>query len=78
MKVSVSLPDDDVHFLDDLAAARGSSRSAGLHQAIDLLRSQQLSPSYADAWDEWHEAGGAADWDATTADGLGGHERGDG
>lgn len=70
MKVSVSLPDDDIRFLDELAQERGASRSAMLQQAVALLRSRQLGQDYADAWDEWHEDE-AAVWDATSGDGIG-------
>lgn len=50
MKVSVSLPDEDVEFLDDYAEAQGlSSRSAVLHKAVRLLRCLELAPAYEDA-----------------------------
>lgn len=71
MKVSVSLPDDDVQFLDALAAERGSSRSGVLQEAIALLRGRQLTSDYAAAWAEWEESGGADEWDAAAGDGLG-------
>ena len=70
MKVSVSLSDDDVQFLDACAAERGTSRSAVLQQAVALLRGRQLGAAYADAWQEWSGGDGGA-WDATTGDGLG-------
>lgn len=70
MKVSVSLPEDDVRFLDDLAVDRGSSRSAVLHEAITLLRSRQLGSDYVAAWTEWEESGGADEWDVATGDGM--------
>ena len=39
MKVSVSLPGDDVRFLDEYAKDRGlHSRSAAVHKAVRLLR----------------------------------------
>jgi Arc/MetJ-type ribon-helix-helix transcriptional regulator len=72
MKVSVSLPDDDVTFLDEYAANAGTtSRSAVIHQAIGLLRSASLEEAYATAWDEWETGGEAALWESTTADGIG-------
>jgi len=72
MKVSVSLPSDDVAFLDAYAAALGyGSRSAVLHKAVRLLRSSELGPAYEDAWDEWSLAGEEAAWDASVGDGLG-------
>lgn len=72
MKVSVSLPDDDVEFLDSYVRAQGvQSRSAALHKAVGLLRASQLTDAYEDAWDSWATSGEAGDWDAVTADGLG-------
>ena len=72
MKVSVSLPEEDVEFLDEYARAQGfGSRSAALHKAVSLLRAAQLSSAYEDAWTEWESAGEAAVWVATAADGLG-------
>jgi Arc/MetJ-type ribon-helix-helix transcriptional regulator len=70
MKLSVSLPDDDVAFLDRYATARGiPSRSAAVHRAVELLRAEELGPAYADAWGAW--AGDEADaWETTVGDGL--------
>ena len=43
MKISVSLPDEDVEFLDDYArSTEAASRSAALHEAIALLRTAHL------------------------------------
>jgi Arc/MetJ-type ribon-helix-helix transcriptional regulator len=71
MKISVSLPDDDVSYLDGYARARGyASRSAVLQQAVQLLRTSELSAQYEQAWDEWAASGEAELWDLTTADGL--------
>ncbi|CAN5618938.1 hypothetical protein BH20ACT21_BH20ACT21_16810 [soil metagenome] len=71
MKLSVSLPDEDVEFLDAYAAAQGfPSRSAVVHRAVRLLRASELGAAYEDAWEEWEAAGEADAWDATTADGL--------
>lgn len=69
MKVSVSLPADDVAFLDDYARAHGDSRSAALHRAVRLLRERGLGADYAAAWEQW-EADDAATWDVVTGDGL--------
>jgi Arc/MetJ-type ribon-helix-helix transcriptional regulator len=72
MKLSVSLPDEDVEFLDAYARAQGiASRSAVVHRAIRLLRSHELGPDYEDAFAEWEQTGDAAAWDVTAADGLG-------
>jgi Arc/MetJ-type ribon-helix-helix transcriptional regulator len=72
MKVSVSLPDDDVEFLDAYARSQGiESRSAVLHQAVRLLRTNQLSGAYEDAWREWAASGEADAWETTSGDGIG-------
>lgn len=69
--MSVSLPDDDVHFLDEYARAQGvGSRSAVLHKAVRLLRASELGPAYADAWQEWDDSGEQEVWSAATDDGL--------
>jgi Arc/MetJ-type ribon-helix-helix transcriptional regulator len=72
MKVSVSLPDEDVEFLDAYAEAQGfASRSAALHKAVRLLRASELGPAYEKAWEEWSAGGDAEAWGSTTGDGLG-------
>lgn len=71
MKVSVSLPADDVAFLDEYARAEGfESRSAVLHKAVGLLKVGELARAYAEAWHSWSDSDEAADWETTTADGL--------
>jgi antitoxin MazE9 len=71
MKLSVSLPDDDVAFVDEYARRRGSpSRSAVVHRAIELLRMAELEDAYVDAWEEWDQSGYAEQWDATSGDGI--------
>ncbi len=71
MKVSVSLPADDVGFLDEFAKSRGyASRSAVVRKAVRLLRSSELGGDYETAWDDWAESGNADSWDATTGDHL--------
>jgi Arc/MetJ-type ribon-helix-helix transcriptional regulator len=59
MKISVSLPDEDVE-----------SRSAVVHTAVRMLRSSKLGDAYEDAWREWEESGDADLWDTTVSDGL--------
>lgn len=71
MKVSVSLPEEDVEFLDDYVREGGyHSRSAALHQAVAVLRSGQLAGAYEDAWQTWADTGEAEAWEAVAADGL--------
>lgn len=71
MKVSVSLPGDDVAFLDEFAEEQGlKSRSAALQQAVRLLRASELTAAYEGAWEEWRSSPDAEAWDGTAADGL--------
>jgi Arc/MetJ-type ribon-helix-helix transcriptional regulator len=73
MKVSVSLPEEDVEFLDSYAEEQGiESRSAVLHKAVRLLRALELGDAYAEAWDEWAGSADAALWDRALADGVDG------
>ncbi|CAN5746545.1 hypothetical protein BH23ACT5_BH23ACT5_18550 [soil metagenome] len=73
MKLSVSLPNEDVEFLDQYAKTQGyDSRSAVVHKAVRLLRAAGLGADYANAWDEWSDSGDAAAWDAVVGDGLAG------
>lgn len=71
MKVSVSLPDDDVEFLDAYASGQGiGSRSAAVHKAVRLLRATELGPAYEEAWDEWAAGDDDALWERVVSDGL--------
>lgn len=72
MKLSVSLPDEDVEFLDTYATSKGmASRSAAVQRAIRLLRASELGAAYEDAWADWAESDDAERWDATAGDGVG-------
>ena len=71
MKVSISLPNEDVEFLDAYASTQGfASRSAVLHKAVRLLRASGLGSAYEGAWQEW-SAGDGELWNVTADDGLG-------
>lgn len=71
MKLSVSLPEEDVQFLDAYAAVEGfSSRSAALHSAVRLLRATQLGPAYEEAFSDWEQSDLAVEWEITAGDGL--------
>lgn len=71
MKMSVSLPDEDVEFLDAYAAAQGiSSRSAVVHKAVRLLKASEMGSSYEDAFQDWEGSDDAAAWDVTVDDGI--------
>jgi len=65
MKVSVSLPEEEVAYLDSYAKEHGmDSRSAVVHRAVDLLRASELGAAYEDAFREWNGSDDAADWQA--------------
>ena len=67
--MSVSLPGEDVRFLDEYAHEQGlQSRSAALHRAIRLLRATELGAAYESAWDEWLAADDAEAWELTAGD----------
>jgi Arc/MetJ-type ribon-helix-helix transcriptional regulator len=71
MKISVSLPEEDVEFLDNYAESQGyMSRSAVVHTAVRMLRSSKLGDAYAEAWKEWEDSGESALWDTAVGDGL--------
>ena len=67
----MSLPDEDLEFLDAYAHAQGlPSRSAAVHKAVRLLRGSELGAAYEDAFVEWDEGRDAGDWDVTMSDGM--------
>lgn len=71
MKVSVSLPRDDIEFLDEeTRAGRYPSRSAAMKAAVTVLRQASITDFYAQAWDEWEQSGEDLLWESVVADGL--------
>ena len=71
MKLSVSLPEEDVAILDEFARAAGlPSRSAALHHAVRMLHLPELEHDYETAWQEWEASGDQAAWAVTAADGI--------
>lgn len=71
MKLSISLPDEDVAVLDEFARTAGlPSRSAAVHHAVRMLRLPDLEHDYEAAWQEWESSGDAAAWSVTAADGV--------
>ena len=71
MKLSISLPNEDVEYLDELARGQGyASRSAVVHRAVRLLRAAELGADYESAWEEWQVGDEAEAWESTAADGL--------
>ena len=70
MKVSVSLTDEDIAYIDEYARRTGApSRSSVLHKAVSVLRLSEIEDAYASAWDEWRQADGDV-WEVTADDGL--------
>jgi len=71
MKMSVSLPGEDIEFLDTYVRdQRAASRSAALHEAVGLLRTAQLADAYEEAWASWDSSDDSETWDIALADGL--------
>lgn len=71
MKISISVPQADVEFLDSYARRHGvRSRSAAVHRALRLLQADELGDAYQSAWQEWSSSDQAAVWEPTAADGL--------
>ena len=68
MKISISLPAEEVGFLDAYARSHGiRSRSGAIQAALRLLRTSQLADDYASAWTEWNEDDDP--WERTSSDG---------
>ncbi len=69
--MSVSLPGEDVEFLDAYASEHQlPSRSAVVQRAIRALRLGDLGEAYGDAWAQWTSSGEDDAWDATAGDGA--------
>ena len=70
MKLSISLPEEDVGFVDTYARSHGiESRSGVIRTALRLLRTSELAEDYASAWTE-REEGDDRTWDRPSPDGL--------
>jgi hypothetical protein len=70
MKLSVSIADEDVDFIDHYADAHGlGTRSGVVRRALALLRAADLGDDYAAAWDEW-VGDDAGAWASAVGDGL--------
>ena len=71
MKLSVSIPDEDVALLDEYARTAGlPSRSAALQHAVRMLRHPELEQQYEEAWNEWESSDDGAAWNESAADGI--------
>ncbi|OZB80624.1 MAG: hypothetical protein B7X41_17670 [Microbacterium sp. 14-71-5] len=66
-KVSLSLSEEDIAFLDaETQSGRYASRSAATQDAVRLLRESRLADAYAEAFAEGYDEG----WDQASDDGL--------
>jgi len=71
MKVSLSIPDEDIRFLDNFARDHGiASRSAAMQHSIALLREAELKEQYKIAMQEWRDSPDSELWESTVGDGL--------
>lgn len=71
MKVSLSIPDEDVRFLDDFAREHGiASRSAAVQRSIAMLREVELKEQYKIAMQEWRDSPDSELWERTVGDGI--------
>ncbi len=71
MKISISLPAEDLEFVDaQTSTGLFASRSAVLHAAVRLLKDRHYADSYAAAWDEWDASEDGAMWNAVIGDGV--------
>ena len=70
MKLSVSIPADELVFIDSYAEEHNiGSRSGVIQRALALLRTNDLDEEYAAAWAEWATSDAPA-WDSALADGI--------
>jgi len=75
VKVSLSLTDDDVRFLDERSRGGGyASRSAVVADAIRAMRMADVVDMYVEDFKAWEESGEARLWDLAASDGLDGSD----
>ena len=66
MKLSISLPDADVEFIDSVVeSGQYASRSAVIARAMRLLQAADLGEMYDAAFREWAVSEEGAEWEAT-------------
>lgn len=71
VKLSVSLSESDLKYIDELASARSGNRSAAIHDLVRIARERAAVRDYALANDEWIASGDSRAWEAAEVDGLG-------
>lgn len=67
VKISISLDDEDVRYLDGL---HSTNRSEAIHRVIERARESELEADYTEAFAEWASSDDAGLWDAAAADGV--------
>ena len=73
VKISVSLPEDDVEFLDGDVRSQGVGSGyppAVVRKAVGLLRASELGSAYEEAWQEWFDSDEEAVWETAVGDGI--------
>lgn len=70
-KLSVSLSESDLEYIDELALARSGNRSAAIHDLVRIARERAAVRDYAMANDDWIASGDAGVWEAAETDALG-------
>ncbi len=71
-KVSITLRPDLMRFLETYQTQnRLESRSAVIHQALEMLRSETLAAEYREASQAWDASPDSEIWDRSAGDGLG-------
>lgn len=71
MKLSISLSESDVEFVDEFGRRAGlATRSAVLQRALATLRALDLQGEYEQAFADWDASADGPLWEATTGDGL--------
>ncbi len=71
MKVSISLPEADLTFLDQYAKENDlESRSAAVHRAVRALLDTQLEAEYTEAFAEWEGSEDERFLEEAASDGL--------
>lgn len=71
MELTISLPFEDVEFIDKYAAVNSvPGRSGVLQRALRMLKEAELEKQYEAAMDEWFHTGENDLWDGVAADGF--------
>ncbi|MES1169826.1 MAG: type II toxin-antitoxin system ParD family antitoxin [Leifsonia sp.] len=71
MKLSISLSEEDVDFLDrETSAGAFESRSAAVAAAVRLLRQRELVDAYRESFAEWANSEESELWDRVSSDGT--------